>query len=45
MEYFDNASKAVGVVFLKFDSQQQMREILDNINLHIQVCIEPYAKD
>lgn len=45
VEYFDNASKAVGVVFLKFDSQQQMREILDNINLHIQVCIEPYAKD
>lgn len=32
VEYFDNASKALGIVFMKFENQQQMDEILSNIN-------------
>lgn len=35
VEYFDNASKAVGIVFLKFNTQEEMRETLMNIDKHI----------
>lgn len=40
MEYFDNASKAIGIVFLSFDSQEEMEEMLENINQHICVKVE-----
>ena len=40
IEYFDNASKALGIIFLKFPDKQTMENILDNINSHISVCLE-----
>ena len=40
VEYFDNASKAVGIVFFKFDSEQTMKELLANINNHVRVLLE-----
>ena len=40
VEYFDNASKAIGIVFLSFDSQEEMEEMLENINQHICVKVE-----
>lgn len=40
VEYFDNAAKAIGIVFLKFDSENEMYEILDNINEHIQITMQ-----
>ncbi len=40
IQYFDNASKAVGIVFLKFDSQEEMEKMLGKINQHIHVEIE-----
>lgn len=39
VEYFDNASKAIGIVFMKFDSKQEMEAILSNINNHIVVNV------
>lgn len=38
--YFDNAAKALGIVFMKFDSQEEMSRILDNINDMYNVVIE-----
>lgn len=40
VEFFDNASKALGIVFLKFETGEQMKEILENINEHITVCVQ-----
>lgn len=40
VEYFDNASKALGIVFLKFECAEEMESILENINHHIAVIIE-----
>ncbi len=34
---FDNASKAVGIVFLKFENKEQMARFLNEIGEHIQV--------
>lgn len=39
VEYFDNASKALGVVFLKFSNIKEMNEILNTINEHVVVCL------
>lgn len=39
VEYFDNASKAIGIVFVKFESKEEMEEILSNINNHIVVKV------
>lgn len=39
VEYFDNASKAIGIVFLKFDSKEEMSGILQKANEHIVVQI------
>ena len=38
VEYFDNASKAIGIIFMKFDCLEEMTRMLGNINSH--VCIE-----
>lgn len=40
VEYFDNASKALGIVFLKFDSKESMVKILDNISNHIKILLD-----
>ena len=32
VEYFDNASKALGIVFMQFENQEQMKEMLSNVN-------------
>lgn len=39
VEYFDNASKALGIVFFKFDSADSMNTILENINEHIKIVL------
>ncbi len=40
IEFFDNAAKALGILFLKFPDKQTMEEILGNINDHITICLE-----
>ncbi len=40
VEFFDNASKALGIVFLKFDNEKQLHEALGNINQHINIVLE-----
>jgi biotin carboxylase len=37
VEYFDNAAKALGIVFMKFNTETQMRNILSNVENHIKV--------
>lgn len=39
VEYFDNASKAIGIIFLKFDSEEGMKKILAEINEHIKISL------
>ncbi len=39
VEYFDNASKALGIVFFKFDSADSMNAVLENINEHINIVL------
>lgn len=40
VEYFDNASKALGIVFLRFDSGEEMHEVLNHINTYIKVKVK-----
>lgn len=40
VEYFDNAAKAIGIVFMKFDSLREMDRILENIGEHIVIHVE-----
>ncbi len=40
VEYFDNASKALGIVFFKFDDSETMNRILSEINTHINVVLK-----
>lgn len=40
VEYFDNASKALGIVFLKFNNKNEMDKKLENINRLIQINVE-----
>ena len=40
VEYFDNAAKAIGIVFLKFNTIDEMQSILKKINEHIQIIIQ-----
>lgn len=39
VEYFDNAAKAIGIIFMKFDSADKMYKSLNQINtmIHVQV--------
>lgn len=39
IKFFDNALKAVGIVFLKFNTQEEMKETLMNIDKHISVIV------
>lgn len=40
VEYFDDASKSLGVVFLRFPSKEKMQKILADINGHIEVVLK-----
>ena len=40
VEHFDNAAKALGIIFLKFDSEQEMYDIMNNMNSHITVELD-----
>lgn len=40
VEYFDNASKALGIIFMKFENQEEMSNILEKINEHYKVVVE-----
>ena len=40
MEYFDNAAKALGIIFMKFKTKDEMETILENINMHYKVLLE-----
>lgn len=40
IEYFDNAAKALGIIFMKFNNIEDMDDILDNINMLYSVIIK-----
>ena len=40
VEFFDNASKALGIIFLKFENNTQMLSVLQHINEYIKVEVE-----
>ena len=40
VEFFDNAAKALGIIFMKFDSQEEMLSTLRSINKRIRVVLE-----
>jgi biotin carboxylase len=42
VEYFDNAAKALGILFLKFPDKQTMERILGEVNTHVTVRLEAY---
>lgn len=40
VEYFDNASKALGIIFLKFNSVADMNRMLENIHEHVNIILQ-----
>ena len=40
VEYFDGAGKALGIVFLKFESEAEMIEAINNISQYIKVILK-----
>ena len=40
VQYFDGANKAIGIVFFKFDSKEQMIDMMDNPDKWINVIVE-----
>lgn len=40
VEYFDNASKCLGIIFMKFPSQAVMKDILNRINMLIRIRLK-----
>ena len=40
VEFFDNASKALGIIFLRFNTSFEMTEILNNIYDHITIVLK-----
>lgn len=44
VEYFDNAAKVIGILFLRFPSEQIMYEILSNINNYIEIKLRQEDK-
>lgn len=40
VEYFDNAAKALGIVFFRFDGREQMHNYLTDINSHISIVLK-----
>lgn len=39
VEYFDNAAKALGILFLKFPDQETMEQMLEHINDHVGIVL------
>lgn len=40
VEYFDNAAKALGIIFMQFNSQDEMKKLLSNVNNEYYVVLE-----
>lgn len=40
VEYFDNAAKALGIVFFRFPDKETMERLLSHINEHITILLE-----
>lgn len=40
VEYFDDASKALGIIFMQFNDRCEMNDILENINSNIEIVLE-----
>lgn len=40
VSYFDNAAKALGIIFMKFDNQDEMNNIIGHINKYYKVILE-----
>lgn len=40
VQYFDNASKALGIVFFRFETLDKMLKILSNVNKYIEVVLD-----
>lgn len=40
VEFFDNAAKALGIIFMKFDNQEEMSSILGRMNEYYKVVVE-----
>lgn len=40
VEYFDNAAKALGIVFLQFDSAEAMNRLLGSIHEHVNIILQ-----
>lgn len=40
VEFFDNAAKSLGIIFMKFDNQEDLSSILGNINEYYKVVVE-----
>lgn len=45
IEYFDNAAKALGIIFMQFNSLHEMEQILENINNYYEVIMEDNLYD
>ena len=41
VEYFSNASKCLGIVFMRFEEEETMHAILSHINEHIEILLDP----
>lgn len=37
VEFFDGSNKAIGIIFLKFDTEAEMLEIMDNMDQYIEI--------
>lgn len=40
IKYFDNAAKALGIIFMKFENKSEMNDILRNINQYYEVVLK-----
>lgn len=40
VEYFDNAAKALGIIFLKFSSPEEMYDKMNHMNEHVKIVLK-----
>ena len=40
VQFFDGANKAIGIVFFRFDSMEEMLYMMDNANKYIKILVE-----
>lgn len=45
VQYFDNAAKALGIVFFKFEHQDKMQQVLSNINRYIEIVLDKVSEN